>query len=129
KWKFPIRIGQASNTGSAMEAYSMRRFTLLVLVSSVALTSVPSAQQAGPLKAAADTLGVATVKTLQFSGSGSAFQIGQNFTPTEPWPPVLLKTYTAFINYDTQSMRVEQVRDLSVKQPRGGGASFSGAEQ
>lgn len=106
----------------------MRRLTLL-LFGSLAVTVVPSAQQAGPLKAAADALGVANLKTLQISASGSAFQIGQNFTPSDPWPPVLLKTYTALINYDTRSMRVEQVRDLSIRQPRGGGASFSGAEQ
>ena len=68
----------------------MRRLTLLVLVSSVALTSVPSAQQAGPLMAAADVLGVAKIKTLQFSASGAAFQVGQNFTPNDSWPPVLV---------------------------------------
>lgn len=107
----------------------MRRLTLVFVFGGLALTAVPFAQQAGPLKAAADALGVDNIKTLQFNASGSAFQIGQNFTPSEPWPPVLLKTYTALINYDTRSMRVEQVRDLSVRQPRGGGASFTGAEQ
>jgi glyoxylase-like metal-dependent hydrolase (beta-lactamase superfamily II) len=106
----------------------MRRLILLVLAGSVALISTTSAQQAA-LKAAADALGVSNIRTLQFTGSGSAFQIGQNFTPTESWPPVLLKTYTATINYDAKTMRVEQVRDQSVKQPRGGGAVFNGAEQ
>ena len=48
---------------------------------------------------------------------------------TIPGPRVLLKNFTAAINYDSNSMRLEQVRDLSVPQPRGGGASFSGAEQ
>src|SRR5207249_6454256 len=116
------RITEPKQSGTAVEACSMRRLPVLVLVSTVALTSVPSAQQAGALKAAADRLGVAGMKTLQFSASGSAFQIGQNFIPSEPWPPVLLKTYAILVNYDTRSMRIEQVRDLSVPQPRGGGA-------
>src|SRR5205085_2370788 len=37
--------------------------------------------------------------------------------------------FTVSINYDTASMRMEQVRDQSVPQPRGGGASFSGGDQ
>src|SRR3990170_3011314 len=107
----------------------MRRLTLFFLLAMFTLASVPSAQQSGVLKAAADALGVANIKTLQFTGSGAAYQLGQNYTANDVWPPVMVKSYAAFINYDTASMRQEQLRDQGVPQPRGGGAAFSGAEQ
>ena len=83
----------------------MRRITILAIACALAFGAVLSAQQADAVKAAADALGAATIKTLQVSGSGANFSVGQNFTPAEPWPRVTIKTYTASINYDTGSMR------------------------
>ena len=89
----------------------MRRLTILATMCTLALGAAlpmaPSAQQADALKAAADTLGAAKIKTLQFTGSGANFSVGQNYTPSEPWPRVTVKSYTASINYDTGSMRLE----------------------
>src|SRR3990172_4550007 len=44
-------------------------------------------------------------------------------------PPRLVKTPTVPTHSDAASMRQEQVRDVSVLQPRGGGAAFAGGEQ
>ena len=65
----------------------MRRLMLVVLLGVLALSPAPSAQQAGALRAAADALGVANLKTLQFTAAGTAYQVGQNFTAGEMWPP------------------------------------------
>jgi glyoxylase-like metal-dependent hydrolase (beta-lactamase superfamily II) len=107
----------------------MRRSIVVALACVTALTSVPSAQQADALKAAADTLGVAKIKTLQFTGSGANFSVGQNFSPSEPWPRVTVKSYTASINYDTGSMRQELLREMGTVMPRGGGAPFTGEQR
>jgi len=107
----------------------MRKFTILAVLCVMALAVVPSAQQSDALKAASDALGVANVKTLGFSGSGTNFSVGQNFSPTEPWPPVTVKTYTALINYDTGSMRQELLRTMGTTMPRGGGAPFTGEQR
>ena len=81
------------------------------------------------MKAAAASLGAGTLKTLQFTGSGANFSVGQNFTPSEPWPRVTVKSYTASINFDTASMRQELVREMGTTMPRGGGAPFTGEQR
>src|SRR5439155_9108962 len=73
--------------------------------------------------------GVANIKTLQFTASGKNFSVGQNYTPSEPWPPVTVKAYTALINYDTGSMRQELTREMGSVMPRGGGAPFFGEQR
>src|SRR5438094_5210846 len=87
------------------------------------------AAQSNAVQTAADTLGAARIKTLQFAGSGQNFSVGQNFTPAEPWPPVTVKNYTASINYDTGSMRVELVREMGAVMPRGGGGPVFGEQR
>src|SRR5881394_1450929 len=87
----------------------------------LAFAGVLAAQQATALQKASDALGVEKIKTLQFNGNGQNFSVGQNYLPTEPWPPVPVKNYTALINYDTASMRVELLREMGPVMPRGGG--------
>ena len=88
----------------------MRSYIALAVFGIVVMTSGLSAQQ-GALQTAADTLGVAKVKTLQVTGSGANFSVGQNYTSNDAWPRVEVKNYTASVNYDTGSMRVELLRD------------------
>ncbi len=107
----------------------MRRYIALVFASVLAFTSAPSAQQGGALQSAAAALGAANIKTLQFTGSGGNFSVGQNFAPNEAWPRVTVKNYTALINYDTASMRVELLREGGPVMPRGGGAPIFGEQR
>jgi glyoxylase-like metal-dependent hydrolase (beta-lactamase superfamily II) len=88
-----------------------------------------SAQQSDVLKAASDALGASNIKTLQFTGSGTQYSVGQNFLPNEPWPPVPVTSYTASINFDTGSMRLELLRHMGDQMPRGGGAPFTGDQR
>ena len=89
----------------------MRSYIALAVFGFVVMTSGLSAQQ-GALQTAADKLGVAKVKTLQVTGSGANFSVGQNYTSTDPWPRVDVKNFTASINYDTGSMRLELLRTM-----------------
>src|SRR5207244_1045208 len=107
----------------------MRKFMTLGAACVLVLTAALSAQQADAVKAAGDALGVAGIKTLQFTGSGRTFSVGQNYTASEPWPAVPVKSYTASINYDTGSMRQELVREMGTTMPRGGGAPFTGEQR
>ena len=106
----------------------MRKFTIAIALS-LTCAAGPSAQEADAVKAAAAALGAGTLKTLQFTGSGANFSVGQNFTPAEPWPRVTVKSYTASINFDTASMRQELVREMGTTMPRGGGAPFTGEQR
>jgi glyoxylase-like metal-dependent hydrolase (beta-lactamase superfamily II) len=106
----------------------MRRILLLAFTCALALATTAAAQQ-GALQSAATTLGVAAIKTLEFTGTGQAFSVGQNYVASDPWPAVPLKTYTATINYDTGAMRIDLLRTMGPVMPRGGGAPFTGDQR
>ena len=74
------------------------------------------------VQAAADTMGVAMLQSIQYSGSGSAFPIGQAASPGGPWPRFELSKYVASVDYATTAMREETVRRDVDRPPRGGGA-------
>src|SRR5499426_4441183 len=107
----------------------MRKVTIVATIGVLALASALTAQQTNALQKAADTLGTAKIKTLQFTGSGANFSVGQNYTPNDAWPRVNVKNYTASINYDTASARVELLREMGETMPRGGGAPFFGEQR
>jgi len=107
----------------------MRKVTIVATIGVLALAFALNAQQANPLQKAAEALGVAKIKTLQYTGSGANFSVGQNYTPNEPWPRVPVKSYTASINYDSASMRLELLREMGDVMPRGGGAPFFGEQR
>ena len=98
----------------------MMRRTIAGLAVIIAGIVAPVAAQQGALDTAASTLGAARITTLQFTGSGANFSVGQNYTAAEAWPRVTVKQYTAAINYDTASMRVELLREMGAVMPRGG---------
>jgi glyoxylase-like metal-dependent hydrolase (beta-lactamase superfamily II) len=106
----------------------MRSYIALAVFGLFVMTSAVAAQQ-GPLQTAADKLGVAKIKTLQVTGAGANFSVGQNYTSSDPWPRVTVKNFTALVNYDTASMRVELVRESGAVMPRGGGAPFFGEQR
>lgn len=104
----------------------MRRFASFSGAIVLALAPAISAQQRDALKSAADALGVDHIKTLQFTGSGATFSVGQNFAPNNPWPRVSLKRYTVLINYETGRMQQDFMREMGAMMPRGGGVPFTG---
>src|ERR1051326_6479226 len=106
------------------------RKVLMAGIAVLAFASVLAAQQSRAVQKAADTLGVTKIKTLQFTGSGQNFSVGQNYLPSEPWPAVPVKSYTSMINFDTGSMRVDMVREITTPtMPRGGGAPIFGEQR
>jgi glyoxylase-like metal-dependent hydrolase (beta-lactamase superfamily II) len=75
----------------------------------------PKAVLDGVVKAMGD------VKSLQYTGNGAYFFVGQNVAPGTPWPRFNLKTFTRSINYDTPAMRDEFIRTQADPAARGGG--------
>ena len=108
----------------------MRSCAVIALALFLMLAPAASAQQPDVLKAAADALGAASLKTLQINGWGwGANFLGQNFTPNDPWPRINVPTFTALINYDTASMRVDMVRQVGAVMALGGGNLISGEQR
>jgi glyoxylase-like metal-dependent hydrolase (beta-lactamase superfamily II) len=78
--------------------------------------------QSTALENAVRTMGATGMKSIQYSGSGFNFALGQSVRPFVPWPRFNVKNYSRLINYDTASSREEMVRTQFENPPRGGGA-------
>jgi hypothetical protein len=58
------------------------------------------------------------MKSIEYSGTGRWFQFGQAPSPTLPWPQHDVSAYTAAINFDTSSARVEMTRKQTIEPGR-----------
>jgi len=92
-----------------------------VLVAGLSLT-LPAQGPGNLVEAAADMMGVAMLQSIQYSGTGSIFSIGQAASPGGPWPRFELAKYVASVDYAALAMREETVRRDVESPPRGGGA-------
>ncbi|SFK00425.1 MBL fold metallo-hydrolase [Methylocapsa palsarum] len=84
----------------------------------LAITLAASPSNAASLQEAAAAVGAANAKAIEFSGSGRWFQFGQAPNPTLPWPQFDVSSYTASINYDAPSARVQIVRRQTIEPGR-----------
>lgn len=78
---------------------------------------------------AARAMGATGLQSIQYSGSGYHFALGQSVNPNAPWPRFNLKSYTRVVHYDTVSSREELVRTQGENPPRGGGGQPLAGEQ
>jgi len=83
-------------------------------------------QRGTALESATEALGAKSVRSLRVTAQGATYSVGQNFTPTDPWPRVALTSYVALIDYEHASLRQELVREMGPTMPRGGGVPFTG---
>jgi glyoxylase-like metal-dependent hydrolase (beta-lactamase superfamily II) len=82
----------------------------------------PQAIVPAVIESAAKTMGVTGLQSIQYSGAGSTFLVGQAASPGGPWPRFELAKYVASVNYAGPAMREETVRRDVESPPRGGGA-------
>ncbi|MEK6323000.1 MAG: MBL fold metallo-hydrolase [Acidobacteriota bacterium] len=74
------------------------------------------------LQRAEQAMGASGLKSIQYSGSGYNFAVGQSVKPGATWPRFNVKSYARVINYETVSSREELLRTQAENPPRGGGA-------
>src|SRR5439155_18116348 len=70
---------------------------------------------------ASKALGSENLRTLEFSGSGFDFTLGQAPNPNAPWPKFNDKTYTRVLNLETPASRMQRIRTQAENPPHGGG--------
>jgi glyoxylase-like metal-dependent hydrolase (beta-lactamase superfamily II) len=101
----------------------MRKMCALVLLGAM-VAGCGGATQDAPtvIAAAAEAMGTEGLQSIQYSGSGEVFMMGQNFRPDAPWPRFTVPKYTASVRYDVPAFREELVRIDTDNPPRGGGA-------
>jgi glyoxylase-like metal-dependent hydrolase (beta-lactamase superfamily II) len=90
------------------------------LIAGLLLTLPVHAQEAKTVLDNA-TKAMGSLKTVEYSGSGYDFAIGQNVNPTQPWPKFIDKTYKRTMNFETPAYRLERIRTQGENPPRGGG--------
>jgi glyoxylase-like metal-dependent hydrolase (beta-lactamase superfamily II) len=87
----------------------LKRLALAVaIIATPAFSAEP--QTKNDLKRIADAMGATNLKSIQYSGSGFVYSVGQNPNAVAPWPRLDLKNLTRSINYETSSMRDDVVR-------------------
>ena len=95
----------------------------IVAVTLVASLSWPAAAQdaKSAIAGASKAMGADTLKTIQYSGTGMDFALGQNADPNLPWPKFIDKTYTRALNFETPASQMDRIRMQGENPPRGGG--------
>ena len=83
---------------------------------------VSVAAQGDAIQDAVRSMGTGNLQSIQYTGSGSSFTVGQAPGPGAPWPRFELTKYVASVNYAAGVMREETVRRDVDFPPRGGGA-------
>src|SRR3984893_3017212 len=104
-----------------------RKFTgllTLVLVVPVSL----AAQDAKPVLKVASKA-IRDVRSIQYSGTGHLYALGQAYSPTSAWPQNNITTYTRTIDYGSRSSK-EELTQVEPNPPRlGGAAPFAGEQK
>lgn len=66
-------------------------------------------------------LGADNLKSLEYTGSGSDYVLGQAPTVKSPWPKFNDKTYTRVVSFEPWGSRLQRTRTQFENPPRGGG--------
>ncbi|MGH7304173.1 MAG: MBL fold metallo-hydrolase [Candidatus Rokuibacteriota bacterium] len=108
----------------------MRRLFLITAVL-VLLSPIGGDAQDGraALEGVAKAMGAGAVKSIQYSGSGVNFQVGQNYIPEMPWPRFVVKSFTRSVSYETLAIQDQLVRLQGEEPARGGGGQPVVGEQ
>lgn len=107
----------------------MRRLLLFSVLGTLAVASTASPQRTSVLTAAADALNVADIKSLEYTGVGAHFFVGQAYRSGEPWPILPVKNYTVSIDYEIGAFRVDRTEEMGPVMPLGGGQAFRGSRR
>jgi hypothetical protein len=73
---------------------------ILLALPLVCLLSILAFAQDAKAVLEATQKNIGNVQSIQFTGSGAQFNLGQSVTPDGPWPRTELKSITRTIDYD-----------------------------
>ena len=105
-----------------------RYLAVAVLVTLCSATAL--GQDAGTVIAGASkAMGADVLNTIEYSGSGKDFTLGQAYAPEAPWPTFIVKSYTRAIDFQVPASRADRIRMQGENPPRGGGQQPVRGEQ
>jgi glyoxylase-like metal-dependent hydrolase (beta-lactamase superfamily II) len=104
-----------------------RKFTSLVTLLLVVPLSLAAQGAKTVLQAASKAM--VEVKSIQYSGTGHLYALGQAYSPASAWPQNNITSYTRTIDYGSRSSR-EELTQVEPTPPRlGGAAPFAGEQK
>src|ERR1700751_3095613 len=105
----------------------IRKLTGLLISVFVVSFAVAAQDAKTGLQAASKAMG--DVKSIQYSGTGHLYALGQAFSPTSAWPQNNITSYTRTIDYASRSSQ-ENLTQVEPTPPRiGGAAPFAGEQK
>jgi glyoxylase-like metal-dependent hydrolase (beta-lactamase superfamily II) len=109
----------------------MRRtgITLIGLAMALAAVEIHAQDAKAIINRASMTMGVDSLKTVVYSGSGNDFAIGQAYNGSSPWPKFIDKSYTRAIDFQAPASRMDRIRMQGEDPPHGGGQQPVRGEQ
>src|SRR4029079_4212837 len=120
-WCSRCRRKRSATRGTkGLNGETMRNQSIAALAAVLLLSCIAYAQDAKTVIDNA-TKAMGSLKTVEYSGSGYDFAIGQNANPNMPWPKFIDKTYKRVMNFETPAYRMERIRTQGENPPRGGG--------
>lgn len=102
------------------------KFTGLLTLLIVVPLSLAAQDAKTVLQAASKAMG--DVRSIQYSGTGHLYALGQAYSPTSAWPQNNITSYTRTIDYSSRSSR-EDLTQVEPTPPRLGGALPFAGEQ
>lgn len=107
-----------------------RTFVFSSSLALLSLTSVASGEDARQvLQQATSALGNTTLSSIQYSGSGASYALGQNANGNLPWPKFNDKSYTRTVSFSPWASILQRVRTQGENPPHGGGGQPIFGEQ
>jgi glyoxylase-like metal-dependent hydrolase (beta-lactamase superfamily II) len=102
-------------------------FAALLVI--VVMTGTSAQDAKGIIAAASQAMGADGLRTIEYSGNGYDFALGQAYNPSSAWPRFVNPTYKRVIDFQVPSSRVDRVRVQAENPPRGGGQQPIRGEQ
>lgn len=104
-------------------------WTASLVLSTLVSYAAVAADAEQVLSSAAKTLGADQLHSIEYSGSGYDFALGQAPNAKSPWPKFNDKAYTRTVNFDPWETRLQRIRTQFENPPRGGGGQPIVGEQ
>jgi glyoxylase-like metal-dependent hydrolase (beta-lactamase superfamily II) len=110
----------------------MRLRTLLATITLLLLLTpslAPAQNSRTELERIARAMGATNLRSIEITGSGLNYAVGQSAVPGAPWPRFNVKSFTRAVDYQAGALRDEYVRTQGEEPPRGGGPQPIRGEQ
>jgi glyoxylase-like metal-dependent hydrolase (beta-lactamase superfamily II) len=104
----------------------MRVVALLTAVLLLSPITAHAQDSRAALEAVAKALGATSLRSIEYRGGGTMFQVGQAYSAGTAWPQFNVRSFSRLVNYDTASYREEILRTRTLEPPKGGGAYVRG---